>query len=273
MKLFTKQNSLKCCAMLTLLGCSILSANEILPENKPGYDTAKDLGVKAPEGADVLFDGTIKSIEEYWEMWPNKETPISWSVVKSPTDDTQVLMTNGGKSWGTMDLITKKKYKNFEGHVEFVMMGARGDDKPDGYSNSGVYMQNRHELQIESPKKEEDIKNPFKWKIDPHGLGAICMERVPDQNHWRPNGQWHSFHFIYNAGKWEGEKLIEPARVTMWWNGHKVHDNVPVKVASGGVKNGSSDEGFKLQEHGQDVRFRNIWIKPLPETNSGAEKK
>lgn len=262
--IISKTSILKYCASFALLTSATLYAQGVLPQDKPGYDATKDLGVKAPEGADIPFDGTMKSVEENWEMWPKKETPISWSIVKSPTDDTQVLMTNGGKRWGTMDLITKKKYKNFEGHVEFVMMGARDDDKPDGYSNSGVYMQNRHELQIESPKKEEDIKNPFNWKIDPHGLGAICMERVPDQNLWRPNGQWHSFHFIYTAGKWEGEKLLEPARITMWWNGHKVHDNVPVKVASGGVVNGPSDEGLKLQEHGQDVRFRNIWIKPLP---------
>ena len=55
--------------------------------------------------------------------------------------------------------------------------------------------------------------------------------------------------------------MKEPARLTLWWNGIKVHDNVPVKHANGGVKNGSSDESLKLQEHGQDVRFRNIWIK------------
>ena len=57
------------------------------------------------------------------------------------------------------------------------------------------------------------------------------------------------------------EKLIEPARATVWWNGLKVHDDVPVKKANGGVKNGPTDEGLKLQEHGQEVHYRNIWIK------------
>jgi hypothetical protein len=89
------------------------------------------------------------------------------------------------------------------------------------------------------------------------------MEHVPKGNAWRPNGEWHSYHFLFKAGEWEGEKMKEPARLTLWWNGIKVHDNVPVKHANGGVKNGSSDESLKLQEHGQDVRFRNIWIKEI----------
>jgi len=122
-----------------------------------------------------------------------------------------------------------------------------------------VYLQNRFEIQIESPKGA-NVKDPYNWKIGPHGIGAFCMEHVPDVNAWRPNGQWHSFHFIFTAARWDGEKCVEPARATVWWNGVKVHDNVPLKHANGGVKVGPSAEGLKLQEHGQDVRFRNIWI-------------
>ena len=263
MKSTTRNRIMKYCAVSTLIGSAVATAENTLPQNKPGYDKAKDLGVKAPKDADTPFDGTIKSIEANWEMWPKKEMPITWSIVKSPTDDTKVLMTNGGKKWGTHDLITKKKYKDFEGHVEFVLMGNRGDDKAEGYANSGVYMQNRHELQIESPKGKKNIAAPFDWKIGPHGIGAVCMEHVPKQNAWRPNGTWHSFHFIFTAARWEGAKLSEPARLTLWWNGLKVHDNVTVKHANGGAKNGPTAEGLKLQEHGQDVRFRNIWIKDL----------
>ncbi len=240
-----------------------VDAQKVLPKDKPGYEKAKDVGAKAPTGADVPFDGTMKSVKENWVMWPKADMPISWKLVKSPTGDEQVLMTDGGKGWGTHDLITKKKYRDFEGHVEFVLMGKRGDDQAEGYSNSGVYLQNRHEIQIESPKKKKDIENPYLWKIGGHGIGAICNEHVPSENAWRPNGEWHAFHFIFKAGTWEGDRLVQPARVTVWWNGVKVQDNVPVKRANGGVKNGPSDEGLKLQEHGQDVRYRNIWIKEL----------
>ena len=246
-------------ALLTLVGSSIVAAEETAPEKKPGYDKTKDVGAAAPDGADIPFDGTMKSVQANWEMWPKPDMAITWSLVDNPTGEGKVLMTNGGKRWGTHDLVTKKKYSDFEGHVEFIMMGKRDDDSVEGYANSGVYLQNRYELQIESPKGK-DANDPYNWKIGPHGIGAFCMERVPDTNAWRPNGQWHAFHFIFKAGKWDGDKAVEPARATVWWNGLKIHDNVPIKHANGGVQVGPSAEGLKLQEHGQDVRFRNIWI-------------
>jgi hypothetical protein len=246
-------------AALQFSGSALLAADAQAPESKPGYDKSKDVGTPAPAGADVPFDGTQKSVEENWQMWPKADMPITWSLVDSPTGEGKVLMTNGGKSWGSHDLVTKKKYGDFEGHVEFVMMGARGDDKAEGYANSGVYLQNRYEIQIESPPGKQ-AEDPYAWKIGPHGIGAFCMDRVPDLNAWRPNGQWQSFHFIYTAPKWEGDKLLEPAHATVWWNGLKIHDNAAIKKANGGVPVGPSAEGLKLQEHGQDVRFRNIWI-------------
>jgi hypothetical protein len=105
-------------------------------------------------------------------------------------------------------------------------------------------MQNRYEIQIESPKGK-DIADPYNWKIGPHGIAAFCMDRVPDYNAWRPNGQWHAFHFIFKDAKWDGDKKIANARATVWWNGIKVT---------------SAPGGLKLQEHGQDVRYRNVWI-------------
>jgi hypothetical protein len=138
-------------------------------------------------------------------------------------------------------------------------MGARDDGKADGYANSGVYLQNRYEMQIESPKGK-DAENPYAWKIGPHGIGAFCMDRVPDLNAWRPNGEWQSFHFLYTAAKYDGDKQLEPAHATVWWNGLKIHDNAAISKSNGGVPVGPSREGLKLQEHGQDVRFRNIWI-------------
>ncbi|HAY80738.1 MAG TPA: hypothetical protein DCY79_13105 [Planctomycetaceae bacterium] len=245
---------------VVLLGTAVMAADKQRPEDKAGYDKTKDVGAAVPKGADVPFDGTQKSVEANWEMWPKPDMKITWSLVDSPSGGKKVLMTNGGQRWGTHDLVTKKKYKDFEGHVEFVMMGKRGDDSVEGYANSGVYLQNRYELQIESPKGK-NVKDPYGWKIGPHGIGAFCMERVPDINAWRPNGEWHAFHFVFKAARWDGDKSIEPARATVWWNGVKIHDNVAIKHANGGVSVSPSVEGLKLQEHGQDVRYRNIWIK------------
>ena len=239
------------------------------PEKKAGYDKSKDVGIVAPKSADVLFDGTQKSIDAHWEMWPKPEMAITWKLIDDIHDKDKgkekgkVLKTDGAVRWGTHDLVSKKKYQDFEGHVEFMLMGKRDDGKVEGYANSGVYLQNRYEIQIESPKKKADIANPYQWKIGDHGIGAFCSEKVPDQNAWRPNGQWQSFHFIFTAAKWDGEKMLEPARATVWWNGLKIHDNVAIKRANGGVKISPSSEGLKLQEHGQEVHFRNIWVQEV----------
>ena len=246
-------------AACLFIGSATAWAQDKASEQKTNYDKSKDVGAQAPKDADVPFDGTMKSVAANWHMWPKADMKITWTLAEDPTGDGKVLMTNGGKSWGTHDLVTKKKYTDFEGHVEFVMMGGRGDDKAEGYANSGVYLQNRYELQIESPKGK-DADDPKNWKIGPHGIGAFCMERVPDVNAWRDNGQWQSFHFEFKAARWDGDKALEPARATVWWNGVKIHDNVPIKHVNGGIPLSPDAGGLKLQEHGQDVRFRNIWI-------------
>ena len=262
MKLTNISKQMAILGLISLIHSAAAQPKATQPEDKPGYDKTKDTGAKAPEGADILFDGTQKSIDSNWEMWPKKDMKITWSLVKSPTDDAKVLMTNGGKSWGTHDLVTKKKYQDYECHVDFVLCGKRDDDSLEGYSNSGVYMQNRYEIQIESPKGN-DAKDPYNWKIGPHGIAAFCMERVPDKNAWRANGEWHSFHVVFKAARWDGDKMTEPARATVWWNGIEVHDNVQIKKANGGIKVTPEPGGLKLQEHGQDVRFRNVWVREI----------
>lgn len=243
--------------VLSLL-VSLTTAGE-KPENKEGYDKSKDVGLKPPAKAELLFDGTMESVKKNWEMWPKPDMEISWKIMDNPAGEGKTLMPYGGKRWGTHDLVTKKKYTDYEGHVEFMMMGKRGDNSPEGYSNSGVYMQNRYEIQIESPKGK-NIEDPYNWKIGPHGIAAFCMDRVPDHNAWRPNGKWHAFHFKFTAAKWDGDKKIADARATVWWNGIKVHDNNEIKKANGGIKITPAPGGLKLQEHGQDVRFRNVWM-------------
>ena len=92
-----RTNIAKQIAILSFFSFILPAGANPKPEDKPGYDKSKDVGTKAPKGADVLFDGTQKSIDDNWEMWPKRDMKITWSLVKSPTDDSMVLMTNGGK--------------------------------------------------------------------------------------------------------------------------------------------------------------------------------
>ena len=80
------------------------------PEEQSGYDKTKDVGLKAPKEAEVLFDGSMKSVKKNWEMWPKKDMEITWEIMDNPNGDGKTLMSAGGKSWGSHDLVTKKKY-------------------------------------------------------------------------------------------------------------------------------------------------------------------
>src|SRR5690554_3493517 len=100
------------------------------------------VGMKAPKEAEMLFDGTKKMLEEKWIYWEGPrlaaELPIKWQIVKDPVDNGNALNSNdptaaGGK-YGSADIVTKKEYRDFRLHVEFLIK------EPGG--NSGVYLQN-----------------------------------------------------------------------------------------------------------------------------------
>ena len=95
-------------AALSFFLAGILHAGS-KPEEQAGYDKTKDVGLQAPQGAQVLFDGTMKSVKKNWEMWPNKDMDITWKIMPNPNGQGKTLMTAGGKKWGTHDLVTKKK--------------------------------------------------------------------------------------------------------------------------------------------------------------------
>ena len=81
-------------ASLSIAG--ILNAGK-KPEEQSGYDKNKDVGLKAPKGAEILVDGTIESVRKNWEMWPKKDMDITWKIVDNPNGKGKTLMTDGGK--------------------------------------------------------------------------------------------------------------------------------------------------------------------------------
>src|SRR5687767_1061839 len=95
-------------------------------------------------GAEVIIDGSRKLLDEKWTYWEGpgfkSSLPIKWKIAEDPVDGGTAVMTDdpvaaGGK-YGTADIVTKKAYRDFRLHIEFLIM------KPGG--NSGVYLQNRY---------------------------------------------------------------------------------------------------------------------------------
>lgn len=221
------------------------------------------VGAKAPKSALVLLDGSRKSLDENWTYWQGpgfaSSLPIKWKVVDDAVDKGTVVMTDdpaaaGGK-YGAADIVTKKEFRDFRLHVEFYVA------KPGG--NSGVYLQNRYEIQVLDGDKT------------PHGMGAVINQTPSPYHAYNGVGKWNAYDIRFRAARFENGKLTEKALVSMYFNGVMVHTNVPITQVWGGPKSGLDGGndggkgitdvpgGLKLQAEGHDVRYRNIWIREL----------
>jgi hypothetical protein len=130
-----------------------------------------------------------------------------------------------------------------------------------GRGNSGVFLMGRYEVQV---------LDSYNNKTYFHGqAGAVYKQHAPLVNASRPPGEWQTYDIIFRAPKFdEMGKVVERARVTVLHNGVLVqnnvevygetwHDRAPLYIAHG------PKGPLKLQDHGNPMRFRNIWIRPL----------
>lgn len=229
------------------------------------------VGAKPIKGAEVIIDGSEKTLHAKWKYWEGpgfkSAMPIKWKIVEDPVDKGTVVMTDdpvsaGGK-FGTADIVTKKEYRDFRLHIEFLI------SKPGG--NSGVYLQNRYEIQVLDGDKTS------------HGLGAVINESESPYHLYNGTGKWNAYDIVFRAARFKDGKKVEPPMVSMYFNGQKAHENVKISQVWGGPNSGidggndggkgitDTPGGLKLQNEGHDVRYRNTWIKELdlsePNTN------
>ena len=223
------------------------------------------VGVGAPPlaGAEVILDGSREMLDAKWTYWAGPRfasaLPIKWKVVPDPVDRGTVVQTDDPNvprgRFGAADIVTKKAYRDFRLHVEFCVMNEGG--------NSGVYLQNRYEIQIQDGDATK------------HGMGSVINETESPYYLSRGQRQWNAYDIQFRAARFKDGKLVEKARVTMYFNGVKIHANQEINQVWGGANSGidggndggkgitDTPGGLKLQCEGHDVRYRNIWIKEL----------
>lgn len=184
------------------------------------------LGAAPPPWASVLFDGTHTDHFQNGKM----------------TEDGLLMV-------GTH---TKQAYGDFYLHVEFrhpYMPHASNQ----GRANSGVYVQQRYEVQI---------LDSFGLDHEDRGSGSLYRYRAPDVNMCFPPLSWQTYDIQFQAARFdsEGEKTAD-AVITVWHNGIPVHDNVTLTRKTGaGKQEGPDPLPILLQAHGSPVHFRNVWI-------------
>jgi hypothetical protein len=252
---------------LALFALLFTACNKAQKENIETPDEAMvyiGVGAPAPLDAQVLFDGTREMLDEKWEYWEGPrfkaEMPIKWEIVPDPlVGGATAMSTNdpaaAGGLYGAADIVTKEKFKDFRLHVEFLINNDEG--------NSGVYLQNRYEIQV------------LDGDSTSHGMGAVINESESPYHLYNGVRKWNAYDFVFRAARFNGDSLSEQPLVTMYFNGKKAHTNFPISQVWGGPNSGldgGNNEGkgitdrpggIKLQAEGHDVRYRNIWIKPL----------
>lgn len=191
------------------------------------------LGATPPAGAIHLFDGTQESIDKYWQPGARR------------TDDG--LLIQGAT--------TKELFTDYLLHVEFrtpFMPAATGQQR----GNSGVYHQGRYENQVLDSFGLEGTKNE---------TGSIYDIKKPDVNTCYPPLRWQTYDVIFTAAKYDdaGNKLTD-AKLTTRLNGVVVQndESIPQATRAAPLAEGNSPGPIYFQDHGNPVRFRNIWVLP-----------
>ena len=194
-----------------------------------------------PSDALVLFDGKDLSA---WRAENGGEA--KWKVEEG------VAEVNG-----TGSLVTKREFGDCQLHIEWAAP-AKVDGEGQGRGNSGVYFQGRFEIQVLDSYDNRTYADGQ--------AGAFYGHRAPLVNASRKPGQWQVYDIIFRAPKAGADGRVQPGSFTVLHNGVLVQDHVPIagEATTAALFNGVTPTGpLVLQDHGNPVRYRNIWLRPL----------
>lgn len=217
------------------------------PKNEPTIVTPGKTAADPPSDAIVLFDG--KDLSK-WSSYNNRSNPAGWDVKDGYM---QVKPGTGG-------IITKDEFGDCQLHIEWATPEVvKGEGQ--GRGNSGIFLMGHYEVQV---------LDSYNNKTYFHGqAGSIYKQHAPLVNPVRKPGEWQTYDIIFHKPEFDEQgKVTRRARVTVILNGVLVQDNVeiygntyhdrPALYTPHGPK-----APLSLQDHGDLVRFRNIWVRPL----------
>jgi hypothetical protein len=212
------------------------------PVVKPGEKFSQEAA--APSDAIVLFDGKDLS------KWKGEKGEPQWKIENGYVETTK-----------TGRLRTKDEFGDMQLHLEFATP-SQVVGKGQGRGNNGVNFFGRYEIQILDSYENKTYSDG--------GAAAIYGQYPPLVNASRPPGEWQTYDIIFEAPRWdESKKLVKKARATVLHNGVVVHHGQELLGGTGWRILANYDrphppKGYiELYEHGNPVRFRNIWVRPL----------
>ncbi|HWW00881.1 MAG TPA: DUF1080 domain-containing protein [Candidatus Acidoferrum sp.] len=213
----------------------------------PGSFSSQEQPGKPPSDAITLFDGTDLS---KWESAKAGGGPAKWV--------TRDGMLEVAPSTG--DIRTREEFGDCQLHVEWAeAVGVTGSSQ--GRGNSGIFLMGLVEIQV------LDSYHNITY-ADGHAASVYGVN-PPMANALRPPGQFQVYDIIFRRPVYRGGQVLDPGYVTVFVNGVVAQDHTPLEGSTGHMKRthpmAFPEKGpLKLQDHGNPVRFRNIWYRPLP---------
>ncbi|HEY8743128.1 MAG TPA: DUF1080 domain-containing protein [Chloroflexota bacterium] len=213
----------------------------------PGTSSTAEAPGRPPSDAVVLFDGTSLA---GWTSWRGGDP--GWKVESGYME---VVAKTG-------DIRTVQEFGDCQLHLEWAAPAeVKGDSQ--GRGNSGVFLMGRYEIQV-----LDCYDNPT---YADGTASAIYGEFPPLVNPSRKPGEWQFYDIIWTAPRFDGDRLVTPPALTMLFNGVLVHNHQEVIGPTSHRKVepwvAHPPVGpLRLQDHGNPMRFRNIWYRPLAAT-------
>ncbi len=185
------------------------------------------LGAKPPKGALVIFDGKNLDMFEPVKGHLTEEKNLVAGVNTKPVPD------------------------NYKLHLEF-RLSWMPQARDQGRSNSGVYIHDCYEIQVLDSFGLEGKNNE---------CGGFYKVKEPDVNMCLPPLVWQTYDIDFTAPKYEGDKKVANARITVVHNGVVIHKDLELPQGTPGRKGeGPGPRGIHIQGHGNRVQYRNIWL-------------
>lgn len=200
-----------------------------------------------PSDAVVLFDG--KDLSKWVASRKGETAAAGWKV------ENGYMEVAGGSG----DLVSKEKFGDAQIHLEWAAP-AEVKSSSQLRGNSGVLIMSRYEIQV------LDTYDNITYADG--GAGSIYGQWPPLVTPVLKPGEWQTYDIAFKAPKFDGGKLVTPAYVTVFLNGVLVHHHQEIigRMAHrvvGTYAPHDPEEPFSLQDHGDKVRYRNIWIRRL----------
>jgi hypothetical protein len=229
----------------TVRFCGVLLIGLLVGTGMNAEDS-KTTSTPPPKGAKVLLDG--KDLAG-WQSGNGKEAP--WLAKGSEVECVP----------GKGNIITKEKFgPDFQLHVEF-WLPLMEKEKGQGRANSGVFLQGRYEIQVLDSYMNETYQNGSVGAL----YGILEPNKEAQMKAVKPPEQWNTYDITFKAPRVDDKnKVTKKGYVKVEFNGVAITEGEFDKTTGGALDNKLGEPGpIMLQDHGNKIRFRNIWLKPI----------